>query len=366
MKKILLVTNGFYPEISPRSYRATELAVEFGKQGHDVVVLSKSRDFDYSDFMANNAVKIKTWGYPKLPQIPISGNFLSVFILRILRRLMLLLFEYPDIEDMFHVKKALRYEEGYDLMISFAVPYPVQWGVAWSQTKRHSVAKTWLADCGDPFMGNVLDSFKHAFYFKYLEKWFCRKTDYIIIPISEAKYGYYEEFHDKIRVIPQGFNFPLDLIKADQPANPIPTFAYAGGFLPGSRDPGPLLEFLSTLNSPFKFIIFTNDNDMVNVYQRSLGEKLIVSNYIPRPELMEILRKMDFLVNFDNNTTLNSPSKLIDYAIANRPVINITRALDKENLLAFLKGDYSRCMHIPDHRQYHISKISELFLSLLQ
>ncbi len=40
--RLLLVSNAFYPEISPRSYRATELAREFCRQGHDVVVVTKS------------------------------------------------------------------------------------------------------------------------------------------------------------------------------------------------------------------------------------------------------------------------------------------------------------------------------------
>ena len=51
-KKILLVSNGFYPEISPRSYRATELAKEFYRQGHEVTVITKYRDYNYIDFLA--------------------------------------------------------------------------------------------------------------------------------------------------------------------------------------------------------------------------------------------------------------------------------------------------------------------------
>ena len=144
----------------------------------------------------------------------------------------------------------------YDLMISFAVPYPIHWGVAWSVTKKHRISEVWVADCGDPYMGDVLDSFRHPFYFKYLEKWFCRKADFIAIPVKSAITGYYPEFHHKIRIIPQGFDFDLKPVKSEEVQNDIPTFAYAGGFLKGIRDPEPLMKYLSGLDFPFRFLRF--------------------------------------------------------------------------------------------------------------
>ena len=122
----------------------------------------------------------------------------------------------------------------------------------------HPVAGMWIADCGDPFMGNVIDTFKKPFYFAYFEKWFSRKADYIVIPIDSAIDGYYPEFHNKFRVIPQGFDFRINTDEVPLPKHDIPTFSYAGGFLKGVRDPGQLLEFLSKQDRPFRFIVYTN------------------------------------------------------------------------------------------------------------
>lgn len=363
-KKILLVSNGFYPEISPRSFRATELAKEFSRQGHDVTVFSKFRVFDYSELLNEFSLRLIMWTKPIFPQIPIIGMTPFNIICRGISRLLSIFFEYPTIEEMFKVKRILKKQQDFDIMISFAVPYPVHWGVAWAASLDRRIASTWIADCGDPFMGNTLDSFRKPFYFKYLEKWFCRKADFISIPLETAKSGYYPEFHHKIRIIPQGFDFVIDEVDNSDPENNVPTFLYAGGFLPGARDPEPFLKFLAQLHIPFKFFIYTKKSDLLNGYKVQMKDKLFVSDYIPRADLVEIMKGMDFLINFDNNTPLNSPSKLIDYAIAKRPVLNITKSFIAEDLLAFLNKDYKSRMPLPDPKQYHISRISGLFLEL--
>ncbi len=365
-KKILLVTNAFYPEISPRSYRATELAREFYRQGHEVVVITRFRNHDYRDFLLETPVQIKMWKWGRLPEVVIPKRNPWAFISRVFKRVLMILFEYPAIEDMFHVRKMLRREKGYDLMISFAVPYPVHWGVAWAMNRRKKNATKWVADCGDPYMGDVLDSFRKPFYFACLEKWFCKKADFITIPVQSAIDAYYPEFHWKIRIIPQGFDFNLSTQRQVKHDREVPEFAYAGRFLQGIRDPEPLLAFLSKIEMPFRFHVYTDQPEYLRNYLDLLKEKLIVSGFIPREQLIKELSRMDFLINFDNNTTLNVPSKLIDYSITGRPVLNIKKEFSAESVTNFLKGNYSNRMQLPDPMCYHIRIVSEQFLVLLK
>ncbi|GAF03247.1 glycosyltransferase family protein [Saccharicrinis fermentans] len=204
-KKILLVSNGFFPEISPRSYRVTELAKEFCRQGHEVTVISKYRDHDYTEFLKAYPIQLKMWPKSILKALPSSQNRIVSLVYSIISRLLLMFLEYPTIEDMFRVKTMLKKENGYDLLISFAVPHPVHWGVAWARKEKHTIAKKWVADCGDPYMGDVLDTFRKLFYFGFFEKWWGRKAEYIAIPIESAIKAYYPQFHSKIKIIPKVF-----------------------------------------------------------------------------------------------------------------------------------------------------------------
>ena len=363
-KRILLVSNGFYPEISPRSFRATELAEEFSRQGHDLTVYTKHREFDYNGYLSENKFKLHMWSKARFPAVPEYKGKIGRLVARVLKRILLMLFEYPAIEEMFKVKKILKNKNGYDLLISFAVPFPVHWGVAWARTKNHPIASVWIADCGDPYMGCKTDSFKKLFYFKFIEKWWGRKADYLSIPVECARPAYYAEFSSKIIVIPQGLKLKPITVSNKHLKNEVPTFAYTGMFIPGIRDPGELLDYLLTLKRPFKFIIYTNDKSLLQPYMDPLNGNLIIHNYIPRDDLLIKLTQMDFLVNFDNNTGVQTPSKLIDYKIAGRPVLNITSRLDKVILNEFLDKNYSHAYKIGDLTQYDISNVAMQFISL--
>lgn len=363
-KKILIVCHGFYPSNTPRANRATELAKEFALQGHEVVVITPKKN-GHAAFEAKHSITIKDLGEVKW-KVPNFGTSKVGFLLtRLVLRMLQLSVEYPYIELMFKVKKALREEKGYDMLISIAVPYPIHWGVAKVWNKHQSIAKVWVADCGDPYMGCKTDSFKKPFYFSYVEKWFMRKADFISIPVESARSGYYDEFQEKIKIIPQGFKFEEIQTTEDFVEHPVPTFAYAGGFIPKFRDPGPFLDYLITVDTDFKFIVYTSTVSLLEKYGELLNGKLEVRNYIPREDLLEVLSKMDFLINFDNNTQIQVPSKLIDYALAGRPILNIKDELEPVKVDEFLKGDYSGRYKLPDVQRYNIENVVKQFIDLL-
>jgi hypothetical protein len=159
-KQILIVTQAFFPENSPRSFRATELAKEFSRQGHNVTVITPINNDLHPAFAIQHKLSIKDMGKFSWKQLAIKGNGIERLARRGIFRLSNLLFEYPGIQLYSLVKKSLKTEKGYDLVISIAVPYPVHWGVAAMWNHEKPLAKVWVADCGDPFMGDKTDSFR--------------------------------------------------------------------------------------------------------------------------------------------------------------------------------------------------------------
>jgi hypothetical protein len=365
-KKILIISAAIHPRNSPRAHRATELAKEFAREGHDVTLYAILGHYNYSAFAKENNIKVKNIGRMYFFPIKSDGEIKQNIILKIITRLLKPWIEFPDIELMFRIPKVIKEEDSTDLLITIAVPHAIHWGVALYKTRKPiNFPKTWIADCGDPYMGNIFH--KPKFYFKYIEKWFCKNTDYISVPFEDAKKGYYPEFNSKIIVIPQGFNYDEITLNNEEPNNLIPTFLYAGAFYRDNRDPRLFVEYLCEIKSAFKFIIYTRNASIIKPYIEKLGDRIEIRDYIPRNKLLEVMSKMDFLINFENNTEQQLPSKLIDYALSKRPILSIpSNALPQRRINEFLNGNYIDQLLIKDIDQYDIKNVATAFLSTLK
>ena len=364
-KKILIVCKTFYPDISPRSFRATELAKELASEGYDVTVLTSRNNPDHIWIESKYGFVIKDLGKTHWKNPNFGKSKIGYFFTRAFYRFLSIFFEYPSLEYTFMVKKYLKNEIGYDLLISIAAPYAIHWGVAKAKEKNRLLTKTWVADCGDPFLFRDIDTFSKPFYFKYIDKWFLSKPDYISIPVESAKNAYNYKYHEKIVIIPQGFKFNASL-RLSKKRNIRPTFAYAGTFIPRFRDPRPFLDFLSDLKNDFCFIVFTRDGRLIQPYKDKLKDKLIINTYVSRDALMKTLVSMDFLVNFDNNTSTVVPSKLIDYALTGKPILNVEKLMNEKVIQQFFKGDYSSSMKIKNLDQYRIENVCKQFIKLIE
>ena len=123
-KKILILSSCFYPNISPRSFRTTELAKELARLGHHVTLYIRKENYDYEKISNEYGITIKDYGKFYLKKINISGGWFELFLRRAINRILLQLIEYPDIEFFFKTINILRNESGYDIMISIAMTHP--------------------------------------------------------------------------------------------------------------------------------------------------------------------------------------------------------------------------------------------------
>ena len=252
-------------------------------------------------------------------------------------------------------------------MISIAVPHENHWAISKVRTKVNPIAKTWIADCGDPFMMNILEKIKPPFYFEKLENTFLKSADFISVPTKTSAVAYNKLYHHKFRVIPQGFNFEEVKIVSTKPVHNCPTFAYAGGVSAvGIRSLHQVIKILKTVDKDFVFHVYSaNGKALLKDVVKGFSDKVILHDAIPRKELLYKLSQMDFLINLDNGTHLNTPSKVIDYALAKRPIMNIDPISPIKNKIDnFLKGDYGEETIIEDLEAYNISNVAEKFLNL--
>ena len=359
--KVVIIGRIIFPMLSPRAFRATELAKEFARLGHDVSLYAVLGKYDYSSFMKETGIKVKNIKMLLATSDSddhVRYNLFDKFAYHAFGKLL----EYPDIEFCWKIPDILKKEQDIDLLITIAYPHPIHWGAAIAKKllgKKFS--KFWISDCGDPYMGNLVER-KPLKYFRYIENFWGRMTDIVTIPIEGGRKGYSSKIQDKIRVIPQGFNFEGARL-ANYRKNDIPHFAYAGSIYIGQRDPSSFLSYLSKLDCDFVFTVFTNNHSFYAPFKELLGDKLNIQGYIPRDALIYELSKQDFLINLINPNTIQSPSKLIDYYLSERPVLNVSTPFKEiEIFKAFMEGDYTGQLTKEDISRYDIKNVVQQFI----
>ncbi len=381
--KILIATYFFYPEITPRAFRAYELAKEFSRQGHEVTVYAPEYDFDYSRLEKEcgfTVKKVRTGlflnkgrkkGVPSREEK--SSFFSSLFFF--LRKKVSLFLLHPlicgtETEYAFTLSDALvSDDERYDLMISVALPASVHFGAAMAVSRNKDLAKIKIADYGDPYYYNRM--FNLLPFHRSLEKRAMDMFDYIVVP-AEIAVGSYMHLkgRDRIKVIPQGYD--LDSVNiSTYIKNTVPTFGYAGVFYEKLRNPGPFLEYLCGIKEEFTFIVYTDTDDVNNMallvpYAEKMGAKVVFRPLVPREECIRELSKCDFLIDMRNISDNQVPSKIIDYALTKRPVYSFSPDyFSPEIFRKFFDGDYKDALRI-DICDFDIRKVVGEFLSLCQ
>lgn len=359
--KILLIGQWIFPLNTPRANRTWELAKGLAKEGHDVTIYALLGDRDYSEEERIYNLKIRNLGVSKFGLIDSQNYSKRTFFNRAVGRLVGQHNAFPGFEFYSMIRKCFIEEKDVDLLISIAHPHVIHWAV-----ERYFdllSPKCWIADCGDPFMGNAFYP-PHRRYKKFEMAW-CRRVDYIAVPIEEAKKGYYTEFSNKIRVIPQGFD-NSNIKVAKYTPNNIPTFVFAGVTYPELRDPTRFLQYLYEHKIQCKFIVYSR-SEIFKSYAGKLRGVLEVNDYVPREELIYEMSKSDFLLNISNGTGVQSPSKLIDYKLSGRPILTITSNFESaeiENFQNFINENYSADTVVDNVERYNIENIVRQFTSL--
>jgi hypothetical protein len=359
--KIVIIGQWVYPEQKPRSQRAWQLGLRLAKDGHDVTLYALlGSTYDYSQVEKEYGLKVRNLGVSWNGLTDSEGHRKKHLVSGVIKNLLDEYDVFPGRDFYPMVRKALKKEGEIDLLVSIASPHAIHWAVA--RCIDRSKVKTWIADSGDPFMLNPF--MKHHSCLEKQERLWCERCDYITVPIEEARKSYYPEYAGKIRVIPQGFDFQ-EIALPPYEKNDIPAFIFAGRAYENLRDPGSFLRYLSKCGRDYSFVVYTSSPDLFNSVP--IPGKMSVKGYIPRKELLPKLAMADFLINITNPSTVQSPSKLIDYALSGRPILDISSSFteeERDRFERFLNGDYTMAHRIENLDRYEIRNVAEAFISL--
>ncbi|MBI2966747.1 MAG: hypothetical protein HYY40_02905 [Bacteroidetes bacterium] len=389
---IAIVTYTFYPEINARALRVTELAREFCRRNHRVIVFIPDINQYLGDienthgleivkvspgFFLNRKERILAKSHhitgdssnnSALPPETGKPSFSKIVKKKIVEFFYMGAFPF---EFSFTCARELG-KPGYrfDLLISSALPICAHLAGGMAKIRNKNLAKVMVADYGDPYSGN--DNINPPFFHKWVEKYLVNRYDYASVPRINSYYCKIPfKRQERILEIPQGIKIS-DYKRAGYVPGKNPVFACAGTFYERIRNPSAFLDYLcSSFHLPFKFFMYTDFNnrdsfDLLSPYISKLEERLTVSPLIPRQELIYELSKADFLINIANKNDGPLPSKLIDYKICGRPVYSFKQEeFSPEIFNEFITGNYRNDFcRVMDIEKYKIENVAQKFLDL--
>ena len=107
---------------------------------------------------------------------------------------------------------------------------------------------------------------------------------------------------------------------------------------------------------------------IMTICENSNG-KFIIHDPVPREILLQQLANMDFLINLllEGTEKKQVPSKLIDYALSGRPILNIDPLNpDKGLITEFLRFDFTHAYQVQNIEQYNIKNVVSEFTKLVK
>ncbi|MBQ4279839.1 MAG: hypothetical protein IJC16_07810 [Rikenellaceae bacterium] len=370
-----MIVSGFCsPEITPRAFRTAELVREFCRRGHRVTLVVPNKEVYREHPLRVDGLTVLYAASPlaRAGAVP-ARRRLRRFVPDWAMRVLLYFYNHEFFAkyDRGLTARLMELEGKYDALISLSYPVAVHRSAmkALLRNRRLHIRRA-LAEFSDPPMRGEYNARFFPLYHRFLYR-MGRVYDRFIVPVSNALpcYTRYKPAAE-IAVIPQGFDFSATHTEPYAP-NPVPTFAYAGRFYRHTRELRYFLDYLAGTGRDFRFVLYLIQrdpyfDDLIESYRPRLRGTVEVHDGIPREQLIASLSTMDFIVNFEFTYKTATPSKLIDYALAGRPVASFSElTFDPASFDRFLAGDYADALVLPDRAQYDIRNVAARFLELI-
>lgn len=179
----------------------------------------------------------------------------------------------------------------------------------------------WLSFWVDPYLnkGVQMSRLQYAMH-RYAERLNLKKSQEVFaLPEVFNNHELYEEFKEKIHT------FEIPYIQDRNIKRKNYDVVFAGLFYQGVREPEPMFEIvLKALPALPQDVIFKfyvrNPDDYQIITERSKG-RMIFYNFVNRIELNQILSNCYMLMNVGNKSTVQMPSKVVEYISYRKPIL---------------------------------------------
>ncbi|MDF9507828.1 transporter, partial [Bacillus cereus] len=341
MKRVMVISYWYYPENVARAFHVKGIVSSLIQEGYHVdLIIPRNNmyqeiDARESDNITVHQVKPGILLHKEKNRWDVNKNILnnsqSNFLIKGLKKLYDVLV-WPDRTVEWAIN-AYRYVKKNKLHINseamVTVGLPVSTHITGHLLKKDASHLKWIADYGDPFSYNPDREIRK--YDKFFESKILKNVDSIVIPTENAVdcYTNLGVNRSEIHVIPQLFeeqqgesSYKIDKEKFN--------IMYAGSFYRGIRSPVEFIHGLvlaSKKNPKLHFHYFGNVNALEEFLEmEGLDIKTIpitVNTFKDRSEIISIMKNMDLLINLNNKSTSQIPSKIIDYLYADTRILNV-------------------------------------------
>ena len=329
--RVLLINPSFYPSETPRAYRWTRICEELVLKGHTIDVVTSASARSPNSNIKVYGVGSKHPGHSLKTNKGKGSKMLARIGKYFYRKWM-----WPD-ESMFWARKAevkiksLIQENHYDVCISVSLPMSSHLAT-YDALEGQNIP--WKIDIGDPFVHHDINPrnnlLLHSTKNRELEKNIFYACDEIHVT-NHALMNFYQKVYPSIGGklhVTSHVHSPLPKNNEHRSQNPKLLLGYFGSFYNHVREPDLIIKFIQTLNQlgrETELHIYgnTSSNNKLKISSKNGSCKVLFFESVKRSQVVAQMRTMDVLINIDNNSEMQLPSKIADYLISGRPIIQL-------------------------------------------
>ncbi len=399
--RLLIVSNFYTPVLNARSFRWSAIAEEWVNNGHAVDVICAWQPGLARNENINGVAVYRTGSsflgkLQKNSKISKDGsssktsNAFSLDPVHVLKFILKKIYNFtwkklywPDFACIWQLSadkkaKQLCKENNYEWLVTVSFPFSSHL-VGLKLNAQYSEMK-WLVDSGDPFCFNPVQTNNHKLYSslnKSIERKVFKNADCLTVTTDgtlELYVSIFPEIEKKIVVIPPlvNINKPSQNISKIFPENKKIRISFLGILYPNIREPDGLLEMLygvidarPELQELLELHFWGDCKTCMENFQNypKLTNLITFHGYVSKDTAVSVMYQSDILVNIGNNTSYQLPSKIVEYVVTGKSIINICSIPD-DSTRGYLK-DYPLILNY-DYFEECIEKDWQAILNFIQ